>query len=116
MAISEAFAGTQSITNDEWDLPTDSTTITENAADGVYQVLLDLSLLVDGDVFRFKAYESVQAGDTKSVFYSQDFANAQGTEDIWISPSFILMHKWTFSLEKITGTDHVITWSIRKVA
>ena len=116
MAISDAFAGTQSITTTEHDLPTDTTTITENAADGVYQVLLDLTLLADGDVFRFKAYESVQAGDTRGIFYSQDFANAQGTEDIWISPSFILLHKWTFSLTKVTGTDRVITWSIRKVA
>jgi hypothetical protein len=45
-----------------------------------------------------------------------DISNAQGTEDNWVSPSFILLHGWTFSLEKIAGTDRTITWSVRKVA
>lgn len=116
MAISEAFAGTQSVTNDEWDLPTDTTNLSTQTDDGVYQVFLDLNAVADGDVFRFKAYEKVQSSDTQRVFFSVDIANAQGTEDNWVSPSFILLHGWTFTLEKISGTDRTITWSIRKVA
>jgi len=116
MAISEAFQNSQSIGTTEHDLPTDTTTLTDNTADGVYQVFLDLNLLADGDIFRFKAYEAISSGGTRRVFWSHDFANAQGTEDLWVSPSFILLHKWTFSLTKIAGTDRVIDWSIRKVA
>jgi hypothetical protein len=116
MAISEPYAGSQSVTTDEWDLPSDSTTLGSVTDDGVYQVFLDLNAVADGDVFRFKAYEKVQAADTQRVFYSVDISNAQGTEDNWVSPSFILLHGWTFSLEKIAGTDRTITWSVRKVA
>lgn len=116
MAITEAFQNSQSITTTEHDLPTDTTTLTDNTDDGVFQVFLDLNLLADGDTFRLKAYEAISSAGTRRVFWSQDFANAQGTEDLWVSPSFILMHKWTFSLTKIAGTDRVIDWSIRKVA
>ncbi len=117
MAITEAFAGSQSVTTDEWDLPTDSTTVTAtNTDDGVYQVWLDLNALADGDVFRFRAYEKVGSGSTSRVFWAHDFANAQGTEDNWVSPSFVLMHGWTFTLERIAGSDRTIDWSIRKIA
>lgn len=116
MAITEAFAGTQAVGTTEHDLPSDTTTLGSQTDDGVFQVWLDLNALADGDIFRLKAYEKVQSSDTQRCFWSHDFANAQGTEDNWPSPSFILMHGWTFSLTKIAGTDRTITWSIRKVA
>lgn len=115
MAISEPYAASQSITTTEHDLPSDTTTVSSIADDGVYQVFLDLVNLADGDVFRFKAFEEID-GTNQRVFWSVDFANAQGTEDGWVSPSFILLHGWTFTLTKIAGTDRTILWSIRKVA
>jgi len=116
MAITEAFANTQTVTTTEHDLPSDTTTVGAQASAGVYQVFLDLNTLADADVFRFKAYEKVGSGSTQRVFFSQDISNAQGTEDNWVSPSFILLNGWTFTLTKIAGTDRVIDWSIRKVA
>jgi hypothetical protein len=116
VAISEPYANTQSITTTEHDLPSDTTSVGAITDDGVYQVFLDLNALADGDVFRFKAYEKVQSTDTQRVFFQVDITGAQGTEDNWVSPSFILLHGWTFTLTKVTGTDRTITWSIRKVA
>jgi len=119
VAISEAFAGSESITTTEWDLPSDTSfTLGTDVQtdDGVYQVWLDLNLLADGDIFRFKGYEKVGAASTQRAFWSHDFANSQGTEDLWPSPSFILLHGWAFTLTRIAGTDRVIDWSIRKVA
>lgn len=116
MAISEAYAGSQAVTNDEWSLTTDTTTIATDTTDGVFQVWLDLNAVADGDVFIFRGYEKVGSGDTQRVFFRQDIANAQGESDNWVSPSFILMHGWDFTLYKALGTDRTITWSIRKIA
>lgn len=116
MAISEQAAGSETVTTTEWSLTTDTAGPDADTTDGVYQVFLDLNALAAGDVFRFKAYEKVQSTDTQRAFFAQDLAHAQGAEDNWVSPSFILMHGWDFTLTKITGTDRAITWSIRKVA
>ena len=58
-AVSEAFAGTQSVTTTEHSLPTDATYDGDapQAGDGLYQVFLDLNALVGGDLFRFRIYE-----------------------------------------------------------
>ena len=115
MAISEAYASSQSVDNDEWDLPSDSTNLGAVTDDGVYQCFLDLNALVKGDVFEFKVYEKVGSGSTQRVVYSVRFANAQ-TEPVWVSPSLVLIHGWTMSLNRIAGTARTIDWSIRKVA
>jgi hypothetical protein len=116
MAITEPYANTQAVGATEHDLPSDTTSLGAITDDGIYQCFLDLNALADGDVFEFRAYEKVQSSDTQRCFYLQQFSNAQGTQDNWVSPSFILLHGWTMSLKKITGTDRTITWSIRKVA
>lgn len=115
MAISEAFANSQSVTNDEWDLPSDTTNLSAQTDDGVYQCWLDLNALQKADVFEFKVYEKVGSGSTQRVVYSVRFANAQ-TEPIWVSPSLVLIHGWTMTLNRIAGSDRTIDWSIRKVA
>ncbi len=116
MAITEPFAVSETITTTEWSLTTDTAGPDVNTDDGIYQVFLDLNALADGDVFAFRAYEKVQSADTQRAFFRQDFTNAQGADDDWASPSFILLHGWDFTLQKITGTDRLITASVRKVA
>ncbi len=116
MAITEPFAVSETITTTEWSLTTDTAGPDLNTDDGIYQVFLDLNALADGDVFAFRAYEKVQTASTQRAFYRIDVSNAQGAEDNWPSPSFILMHGWDFTLQKITGTDRLIDSSVRKVA
>jgi hypothetical protein len=116
MALTEAFSGTETVTTTEHSLTTDTAGPDAQTDDGVYQVFLDLSALGDGDTFRFAAYEKVLAASTQRRFFSQEISNAQGLEDNWVSPSFLLLHGWDFTLVKVTGTDRSIDWSIRKVA
>ena len=117
MAITEAFAGSENVSQaTEWDLTTDTAGPDNNTDDGVFQVFLDLNTLVDSDTVRFRAYEKVQAADTQRIFFSQDISNAQGAEDNFVSPSFVLMNGWTFTLQMVTATSRVITWSVRKIA
>lgn len=115
MAISEAYAFSNTIGTTEHDMTSNTTTLQERTTDGVYQVFIDLGALAKADIFEFKVYEKVRSGDTQKVVYSVRFANAQ-TEPIWVSPSLVLIHGWTMTLDKISGTDRAIFWSIRQVA
>lgn len=115
MAISEAFSGTETVGTTEHSLTTDTAGPDVDTTDGVYQCFLDLNALAKGDVFEFKVYEKVLSSSTQRVVYSVRFANAQ-SEPIWVSPSLILMHGWDMTLDKISGTDRSIDWSIRAVA
>lgn len=115
MAISEAYTGTETVSTTEWSLTTDTSGPDTQTTDGVYQCFLDLSALAKGDLYEFRVYEKVGSGSTQRVVYSVRFANAQ-TEPVWVSPSLILIHGWDMTLDKISGTDRAIDWSIRAVA
>jgi hypothetical protein len=115
MAISEIYSGTETVTTTEHDLPSDTTSVGAITTDGVFQCFLELNNLAKADIYEFKVYEKVLNSSTQRVVYSVRFANAQ-TEPIWVSPSLVLIHGWTMSLNKISGTDRTIDWSIRSVA
>lgn len=115
MAISEAYSGTETVTNDEWSLTGDDTSLDAITTDGVYQCFLELNNLAAGDVFEFKIYEKVLSSSTQRLAYVATFSGAQG-EPVWPGPPLMLMHGWDMSLNKISGTDRSISWSIRSVA
>ncbi len=115
MAIAEAYSGTETVTNDEWSLTGDDTSLDAIATDGIYQVFLELNNLAAGDVFEFKVYEKVIAGSTQRLVYSSTFSGVQG-EPVFVTPSLILMHGWEMTLNKLAGTDRAISWSIRSIS
>lgn len=115
MAISEAFTGTETVGTTEHSLTTDTAGPDAETSDGVFQAFLDLNALAAGDVFVFKVYEKVLSSSTQRLAYSATFAGAQGAP-VWVSPCLILMHGWDMTLNKVSGTDRSIDWSIRKIA
>lgn len=115
MAITEAFQNSQTVGTTEHYLASDSTTKTDQTDDGVYQLWLELNNLAAGDEYRIRGYEKISSGGTSRIFVEWTIAGAQ-IEPTWVSPSFILLHGWEFSLTKLAGTDRSIAWSIRKVA
>lgn len=115
MAITEAFSGSETVGTTEHSLTTDTAGPDAETSDGVFQCFLDLNALLKADVFEFKVYEKVLSSSTQRVVFSVRFANAQ-SEPVWVSPSLILLHGWDMTLDKISGTDRAIDWSIRKVA
>ena len=114
MAISEAYAGTEAVSTTEHSITTDTAGPDADTNDGVYQVFLDLSDMVAGDELQIRGYEKVQSTDTQRIFYQSNLIGPQ-SPPIWVSPSFILMHGWDFTLDAIAGTI-TVTWSVRKVA
>ena len=115
MAISEAFSGTETVGTTEHSLTTDTAGPDVETSDGIFQVFLDLNALAAGDVFEFRVYEKVLSSSTQRLVFSARFADAQGAP-IWVSPSLMLLHGWDMTLDKISGTDRAIDWSIQKVA
>lgn len=115
MAITEAFTGTETVGTTEWSMTTDTSGPDAETSDGVFQALIDVSALDNGDVFSVRVYEKVLAASTQRLIYEAVLANAQ-SEPVFVLPSLVLLHGWDMTLTKISGTDRSIDWSIRKVA
>jgi hypothetical protein len=90
-----------------------STTLETTA--GVYQLWVDASTMLKADQFRIKGYEKVEAtGGAQKRFASWDLLGVQ--TEVFVTPTFILMNGWTFTLQKIAGTDRAFDAVVRKVA
>lgn len=114
MAISEAYSGSASIGTTEYSLVNNSTSIASETNDGVYQVFLDLNALTATEVYEFKVYEKVTSSATQRIVYQVRMSGVQSAPN-WVSPSLLLLHGWDATLDKISGTDRTILWSIRRV-
>jgi hypothetical protein len=115
MAVTEAFSGTETVSTTEHSLTTDTAGPDTETSDGCFQCFLDLNALAAGDVFVWKLYEKVLTGSTQRLVDSATFSGVQG-KPVWVSPALILLHGWDMTLDKVSGTDRAIDWSIRKVA
>src|SRR5512147_2498304 len=95
MAIAESYAGTEAVGATEHSLPRDAAydSAQSQTDDGIYQVFLDLSDMVAGDILQVRIYEKVRSGDTQRIVYEAILTDAQ-TEPIWASPALVLMHGW----------------------
>lgn len=114
MAISEAYSGAKDVSASEWSLTGNSAGVSTQTTDGVYQVFIDLSDMVAGDLVEIRIYEKARSGDTQRVIYQSSFTGTM-TDPLWVSPSLILLHGWDATMNAKTGTVNA-TWSIRQVA
>lgn len=116
MAITEAFSSTGvTVTSTERDLPTNSGVITDNTTDGIYQLFLDLNAMTATESYVLRIYEKATSSSSRRVVQEVTFNGAQTAEPIYVTPALLLLHGWTFSLQKLLGTDRAFTWSIRAV-
>ena len=113
MAISEAYSGTASISTTEFSCPNNSTTLTPVTVDGVYQVFLDTSDMVEGDQLQIRIYEKCRSADTQRIIYEAVLTDTMA--QTWVTPSLILLHGWDLTLDALAGTI-TVNWSIRQVA
>lgn len=114
MAIAEAFTNSATISTTEYSLPNNSTTLTPQTGDGIYQAFVDLANMAAGDVYDLRIYEKVTSGGTQRVLFVITFSGVQPGP--FVSATLILIHGWDFTLKKTAGTDRSIGWSIRQVA
>lgn len=91
-----------------------TTTLSTITTAGVYQLWVDPGNMAKADEFRIRAYEKVEAtGGTKKVFAQWSLLGVQS--EVFVTPTFILMNGWDFTITKVAGTDCAFDASIRKV-
>lgn len=115
MALAETHSGSATVGATEHDLPSNTTTLSSITTDGIYQLFLDLANLTATERYRLRIYEKTRAADAQRVVEEVIITGAQ-SEPIYVTPALLLMHGWTYTLQKLQGTDRTIAWSIRQVA
>lgn len=107
------YDGSASITATELFLTTNTTVISAKTDVGPIQVLFDLTTLVAGDQFLFKTYEKCRTGDAQIVFDSRILSDKQAVPG---SVPFAVQLEvgWDMSLQRLSATNRIIGWSIRK--
>ena len=91
-----------------------TTTLATDTTDGVFQLWLDASNMAKGDEFSVRLYEKVLSGSTKTTFSRWTLLGVQ--DEIFVTPTFVLMNGWDMTIQKIAGTDRAFSASVRQVA
>ncbi len=97
----------------EYFLASDSTTATYQTSDVIAQFYIDFANMVAGDQYRVKVVEKINASTPRTIF-EQTLSGVQASP--CVTPSLILGEGWECSVQKISGTDRSIAWSIRTVS
>lgn len=117
MAISEPYElDNVTVGATELSIVSGTTTLSTVTDDGVYQLWVDpVTNMAKGDIFKVRGYEKVEGtGGTKRVFFQATLLGVQSEN--FVTPTFILINGWDFTIQKIAGTDRAFDASIRKVA
>lgn len=99
------------ISSTEYFLAADGVGASPQTADVYTQLVLDPLALSFGDEFVVRAYEKANAGTMRQI-YSDILRGERDT--FWASPLLIMGEGWEFSVQKVSGTDRSIPWSIRR--
>jgi len=97
----------------EYSLPADTTAgvPTSQTDDCFLQAWIYFVSIAAGDTFDIKVYEKVLT--TQRVVLT---ARVRGpTNTVYVIPGLLLGEGWDITVDKITGTDRVVEWSLRKV-
>lgn len=101
----------------EWDVAqneaftVNSTSLNVDAA--AIQLWVDTTTMQKADEFEIRLYEKVEGtGGAQRLIQSWRLLGAQASN--FVSPVFLVMFGWAFTLKKIAGTDRAFDASIRK--
>lgn len=111
MAIAEHEAGSQTAT-----ISTEHVlnTTTPNTTDGVFQIWVDTSAMLKGDILRVRIKEKIGAATTQRLAFRMEVQGVQD-EPALVSPALVLLHGWDMTLQQTAGTGRAFPWSIRKI-
>jgi hypothetical protein len=86
-----------------------------DTTDEVFQLFIDCNNMVNGDTIEVQCLEKAISSGTARMIWEITVTNAQD-EPMFVSPTLILMHSWTFQMKQLSGSARTFDWSIRKVA
>lgn len=81
---------------------------------GTYQLYVDTSAMLSGDILELRVKEKVRAGGTQRTVFLDTLGGVQA-EPAWVSPAIILLHGFDFTLTQTEGSPRAYPWSIRMV-
>ena len=113
MAVTENAGGTESVTVDA------TSTLVTITAEGVYQLVVDLDELVNGDALEIRAKLEVRATGTAKVVFFATYMHDQGADgNIVISPPIpkVASTDLIFELLQTDGTERDFIWSVYEYA
>lgn len=110
MALTETQNGTQTAS-----ISTEHSLGSEETADAYYQLLVDLSNMVNGDVLELRAKVKVKTGGTARLVARATYRDAQ-EEDGCFSVPVPNIYGVVFTLKQTAGTGRNYDWSILKAA
>lgn len=97
----------------EYSLPADTTSgvPTAQTDDCFLQAWLFFVSIAAGDVFEIKVYEKVLTTQRLAMV-----TRIRGpTATAYVIPGLLLGNGWDVTVKKISGTDRVVEWSLRKM-
>lgn len=113
MGLLEHAAGSRTFDSTEWSLVEDEVGPVSQTDPGVYQLWLDLSALQQGDIYRVRGYEKVEADGTRRLYLEQLMVGPP-VDPVQVLPPALLMHGWDLTLAKLDGGNREIAWSVRR--
>ena len=113
MAVTEAYViSSVTVGATELSIVSGTTTLQSVAVAGAYQLVVDGATMAKGDEYRVKIYEKANSAGTKRVLAQWSLQGVQ--TELFCTPTFMLMHGFDMTIQKITGTDKAFDASIRK--
>jgi len=80
---------------------------------GVYQGLIDLTNLADGDTLEIRVYIKANASATLSVAYIITLKDAQSSDGlVLITPPAMSAVEWKMTLKQTAGTGRSYQWGV----
>ena len=114
MAITIYRSGTAIIGTAEYSLVNNSTTLATDTTPGVFQVFIDLTAMQGGDEYIINIKDRTVSGGAQLVIYESTLEGTQTSP--FVAPTLILFYGWDVTVQRITGVNRSISWSIRQVA
>lgn len=103
------------VSNTEYSLAANSTTLAALTAAGAYSLVLDTSNMTSTEWYRVRVYEKAASTGTKRTIQTVDIIGPPADPLVTL-PMLPLLNGWDFTLQKMKGTDRAFDWSIRKAA
>lgn len=117
MATLTAFkSASPTVSTTEYSFAQPGTTPQTMTDEGIYSLTLDANALVAGDLFEVKLYEAAVAAGTKRVLHTWYIRVGGDPIQHFFPEGIILSHGWDWTIDKLTGADCVIPFTLWRVA
>lgn len=114
MAFDFTYEGSSVVGAAEYSMPGDTTLGVPIGKSEVCQVQIwvNIPLLTSGDEYVVRVYEQVAFGDTAIVIAEYRIAHPVKT---LVTSGLILHNEWDITIQKVSGTDRTVYFSVRRV-